>query len=85
MQKCKEFDYSMLACNYFEVGTTVLEYSPRPSVTFHISVSGINGNGDLVFKTPYDDKEKFPKIPDDLVEITEKEFFNAGAEKDESN
>lgn len=85
MQECKEFDYSMFACTYFEVETTVLEYSPRPLGTFHISVSGTNGNGDLVFKIPYDDKEKFPKIPDDLVEITEKEFFNAGAEKDESN
>lgn len=82
MQKCKGFDYSLFACNYFEVGATVLEYLPKSLGMLYISVSGTNGNGDLVFKIPYEDKEKLPKIPDDLVEITEEEF-NAGAAKDD--
>lgn len=82
MQKCKGFDYSLFACNYFEVGATVLEYLPKSLGALYISVSGTNGNGDLVFKIPYEDKEKLPKIPDDFVEITEDEF-NAGAEKDD--
>lgn len=84
MLKCKSLDTSNYACSYYGVGTTVLEYLPKTLGCLYISVGWINGNGDLVFKIPYDNKEKFPQIPDDLVEITEEEF-NTGAEKDESN
>lgn len=84
MRKCKSLDTSNYACSCYGVGTTVLEYLPKTLGCLYVSVGWLNGNGDLVFKIPYNDKEKFPQIPDDLVEITEEEF-NAGAEKDESN
>ena len=82
MKGCKAFNSSNYACSYFGVETTVLEYLPKSLGCLYVSVGWINGNGDLVFKIPYEDKEKLPKIPDDFVEITEDEF-NAGAEKDD--
>lgn len=84
MKRCKSLDTSNYACSYYGVGTTVLEYLPKTLGCLYVSVGWINGNGDLVFKIPCDKKqnERFPQIPDDLVEITEDEF-NAGAEKDE--